>query len=53
MLHFLNFQELVSGLKVVNDPAERCVKLDSDYADVITTDETRWRNILQQVEAIR
>ena len=28
-------------------------KFGSDFTDVITKDETRWQNILQQVEAVR
>ena len=49
---FLQLQNVVSGLKVVNDPAERSFKFGGDYTDIITTDEARRQNILQQVEAI-
>ena len=50
---FLQLQNVVSGLKVVNDAAERSVKCESDYTDIITTDEAKQQNILQQVEVIR
>ena len=38
---FLQLQNVVSGLKVVNDAAERSVKFEGDYTDTITTDEVR------------
>ena len=38
---FLQLQNVVSGLKVVNDPAEHSVKFGGDYTDIITTDEAR------------
>ena len=50
---FQQLQRIVCNLKVINNPAERCVKFESDFTDVITKDETMRQNILQQVEAVR
>ena len=50
---FLQLQNVVSGLKLVNDAAECSVKFEGNYTDIITTDEASQQNILQQVEAIR
>ena len=41
ILPFLQVQNVVSGLKVVNDAGEHSVKFEGDYTDIITTDEAR------------
>lgn len=46
-------KEFVTNLKVVNDAAERGVKLISEFATKITTDETQRMWLLQTVEAHR
>jgi hypothetical protein len=40
----------VKSLKVVNDIAERGVKMMSDFANVITTDKMQREHLLQAVE---
>lgn len=42
--------EYVTSLKVVNDVAERGVKMMSDFANVITTDEAQRGYLMQAVE---
>ena len=41
---------LISQLKVVNDLAERSIKLMSDYSTIITNDEEQKQCLLQTVE---
>ena len=40
----------VTNLKVVNDPAERTIKMMSDYAQKITTDDSERQILLRAVE---
>lgn len=44
---------MVQKLKVVNDAAERGVKLISDYANILTKDEDQKQAILQTVSEYR
>ena len=44
---FQQISQFVSGLKVINDAAGRSVKFDSDYNEILTTNE-----ILQQRQSI-
>ena len=46
-------ENFVRSVKVVNDPAERGVKLISDFATKITTDHTQRQALLQGVEKHR
>ncbi|KAK6190395.1 hypothetical protein SNE40_002275 [Patella caerulea] len=50
---YLAAQNILKPLKVVNDPAERAVKLFSDFIDIITHDEDNRASLLQVVEAHR
>ena len=43
-------QQTVDALRVVNDTAERGVKLVSDYSQILTKDESQLQFILQTVE---
>ena len=43
----------VAALKVINDAAERGVKLVSDYTKVITRNEDQLQYLLQMVESHR
>ena len=45
--------EVIGKMKVVNDVAERAVKLVSDYAEIMTTDEDQKQCLYQVVEASR
>ena len=45
--------KVLRNLKVVNDVAERAVKLVSEYAEIITTDEDQKQYLYQVVEASR
>lgn len=47
---FLNFREIAVHLKVINDEAERGVKLLSDYLLILTKDEDLRGKILQVVQ---
>ena len=44
---------IIRNLKVVNDVAERGVKLATDFSDIITTDEEQMQYLLQVVEDSR
>ena len=50
---FQQINQMVSGLKVVNDAAERSVKFGSDYNEILTTNEQQRQSILQVVEKTR
>lgn len=41
--------QIVDGLCVVNDHAERAVKLIQDYNQILTKDETSYQNLLLTV----
>ena len=47
---FLKFKEVAVHLKVVNDAAERGVKLLSDYLNILTRDDEQRDKILQVVQ---
>ena len=47
---FLQFEEYVVHTKVVNDTAERAIKLWSDYLNILTTDEMKREGLVQVVE---
>ena len=47
---FRNMKDFVDHLLVCNDPAERGIKLISDYAHSLTKDETDRQHLLQVVE---
>lgn len=49
-LHYLSAQERVKALVVVNDVAERAVKLVTDYNNKITKDPEQHNYLLQVVE---
>ena len=46
-------QRTVSALHVINDAAERAVKLGTDFTGVLTKNEKTRQNILQTVELAR
>ena len=50
---FKKAQKFVSNIKVVNDAAERTVKLYSDYAAILTENEEQRASLLQVVEKHR
>ena len=50
---FVRAREFVTTVKVVNDPAERAVKLNSDYHLIITEDPSEKARLLQVVEQHR
>jgi predicted SnoaL-like aldol condensation-catalyzing enzyme len=53
-LWFLNAAKLVKSLKVVNDMAERAIKLITDcYSQKRTKNEDELQNIIQSIEEIR
>ena len=47
---FCKFLNYVSHVKVVNDTAERGVKLWSDYIHILTKDEIKREGLAQEVE---
>lgn len=47
---FVTAQEFVNTVEVVNDAAERMVKLNTDYAAFITDDKKQRASLLQAVE---
>ena len=49
----LEGKDFVSNLKIVNDAAERGVKLNQDYAAILTENEEQRRSLLQIVEKHR
>ena len=38
---FQQISQIVSGLKVINDAAERLLQFDSDYNEILTTTTTK------------
>ena len=50
---FLTLQSYIDNLKVVNDTAERGIKLWSDYIGILTSDEAKRQDIVQVVEEHR
>ena len=50
---YLELSNIVSFIPTVNDAAERTVKLGSDFAGVITKNETRRPAILQEVKLLQ
>ena len=50
---YLNMVEQVTNLKIVNDIAERGVKLVTDYAPIITNNEDQKQALYQVVEEQR
>jgi hypothetical protein len=50
LVEYKRAQEIASSLKVVNDTAERAVKLVTDYTKTLTTDELQLQLLLQVVE---
>jgi len=53
LVEYKRAQEIASSLKVVNDTAERAVKLVTDYTKTLTTDELQLQLLLQVVEEHR
>lgn len=51
--HYLRAKKIVKGLKVVNDTAERGVKLIQDYNSALTKDEEQRQCLLQVVSECR
>ena len=47
---FQAFENYVTHTKVINDCAERAIKLWSDYLDVLTSDESKKQGLVQVVE---
>ena len=55
-IHLREFNEasaVLNNLKPVNDPAERAIKLITDFASTITNDEEEKQSLLQIVEQHR
>ena len=50
---FVNALSLVKNLNVVNDPAERGVKLMKDYNNLFTKNEQQKQSVLQVVSTYR
>ena len=50
---YVLFHQYVSTVKVVNDPAERSIKMCSDVMQKITRCETKSKNLLQVMEKHR
>ena len=50
---YVKMKNIFSGVKYVNDPAERCVKLIEDYSSSIVRDEEEKQYLLQLVEKHR
>jgi hypothetical protein len=50
---FVQLGHIVSAFRVVNDAAERTVKLGTEYTGVITKDEDQRQDIIQGVELTR
>ena len=48
-----HINQIVSGLKVINDAAEHSVKFGSDRNKILTTNELQRQSILQVVEHTR
>ena len=46
---FQQINQIVSDLEVTDDAAERSVQFDSDYNDILTTNEQQRQSILQVV----
>ena len=51
--HYKEMEEFVRTVKVVNDAAERGIKLISDYSQILTKDEKVRAKLLQGVEMSR
>lgn len=50
---FMTFSDYVLNLKVVNDTAERGIKLWSEYIGILTSDEVKRQDLVQVVEEHR
>lgn len=50
---YVNARDIVNGLKVVNDTAERGVRLMEEYNKLITNDEEQKQYLLQVVKSYR
>ena len=50
---YKRMETFIENLKVVNDPAERAIKLISDFKDSITDDEKQKQFLIQVVEENR
>ena len=50
---FQALREIVTAFHVINDAAERGVKLGSDFTQVLTKSETGRQNVMQTVELAR
>ena len=48
--HYYLMRDTVTGMKVINDVAERGVKLIQDFADSVTKSEPQLQSLLQLVE---
>ena len=46
-------ESFVKDMKVINDPAERAIKLMSDYTDRIVNDEEQKQFLIQSIEENR
>jgi len=51
--HYNEAERIVRSLKVVNDAAERCVKLIQDYNNILTKDEEQKQFLLQVIQQHR
>lgn len=51
--HYLKAKKIVDGLRVVNDTAERVVKLIQDFNSSLTKDEEQRQFLLQVVSECR
>ena len=52
-MEYVEAYDLLTNLKVVNDPAERAIKLITDYAVALTNNEEEKQCLLQVVESHR
>ena len=50
---FNQLKDIVAALRVINDAAERSVKLGTEFSQVLTKDEGRRQDIMQSVELAR
>lgn len=51
--HYKNGKRILGHIKVVNDTAERSVKLAKDFKNILTTNEEQQQYVFQCVQAHR
>ena len=50
---YIKLGKVIAGLSVVNDPAERTIKLGTTYTGIITKKEATRQDLIQGVELTR